>query len=242
MPSMVPLSGSERDPLPSAKMVGPADPAERITVTVIVRRKNEEALKQHTQARRHISRQEFAAAHGADTTDLDEVAAYARKYGIEVVGNWPAQRRIALRGTIADLSRAFGTELAEFEHAGGRYRGRIGPLYVPEHLQGVIQTVAGLDNRPAVKPHFRVAADNAEVSGTFAPPEIGLLYNFPTGVDGTGQTVGILEFGGGYRDSDIDAYFTQLGLRRPQVTSIGIDGATNRPTGDPASDDAEGRS
>ena len=44
------------------------------------------------------------------------------------------------------------------------------------------------------------------------PPEIAAAYGFPTDVDGTGQTVAIIELGGGFRTDDLDAYFAGLGL------------------------------
>ncbi|MCW3475604.1 S53 family peptidase [Rhodovastum sp. RN2-1] len=236
---MLPLSGSERHLLPGAKVLGPADPAERITVTVIVRRANADLHQQRLQAQQQLTREQFAAAHGASAADLDAVAAYARKYGIDVVETLPAQRRIVLGGRIADLSAAFGTSVVQVEHAGGRHRGRVGPLHVPEHLHGIIQTVAGFDDRPVVRPHFRKAAGVGTTNGTFAPTRIAELYDFPAGTDGSGQTIGILEFGGGYNDADLDAYFAQLGVNRPQVTSVAIDGAGNQPTGDPTSPDGE---
>lgn len=63
----------------------------------------------------------------------------------------------------------------------------------------------------------------------FSVAELEKLYNFPTEFDGIGQTVAILELGGGYRDSDLDMYFAQSKLPKPAVTSVGISGAKNSP-------------
>lgn len=235
---MLLLLGSDRHQLAGSRIVGPADRGERITLTVTLRRRNEDALKRRLLARHHISREEFAIAHGADTADLTAVGIYALKYSIDVVGTWPEQRRLALSGTIGDLSQAFGTQVLRFERAGRQYRGRVGPLLIPEHLQGIIETVTGFDDQPVVRPRFRAAAEGNR-DGTFTATQIGRLYNFPAGFDGAGQTIGLLEFGGGYRDADLDAYFTRLGVPQPPVISVGIDGAVNSPTGDPTSDDGE---
>jgi kumamolisin len=63
----------------------------------------------------------------------------------------------------------------------------------------------------------------------FTVPQIARLYDFPTEFDGTGQTIGLIELGGGYRDSDLVTYFSKLKLPKPTVTSVGVDGARNSP-------------
>ena len=52
-------------------------------------------------------------------------------------------------------------------------------------------------------------------------------------MDGNGQTVALIELGGGYRDADLDAYFASLHLRRPKVIPVSVDHGSNHPTGDP---------
>ena len=78
-----------------------------------------------------------------------------------------------------------------------------------------------------------------------APPAVPLtalqvasLYNFPAGTDGTGQTIAIIELGGGYNQSDLDTYFSGLGLATPSVTAVPVDGGSNSP-GQPADGEVE---
>jgi kumamolisin len=61
------------------------------------------------------------------------------------------------------------------------------------------------------------------------PIQVAQSYNFPlfstpllgTWNDATGQTIGILEFGGGYDPQDFDAYWTSLNIKNPaQVVSV----------------------
>jgi len=66
---------------------------------------------------------------------------------------------------------------------------------------------------------------------SFTPPQIAQLYDFPAG-DGSGQTIGIIELGGGYTAADFAAYCKQLGVAAPAVTVVSVDGATNAPGGD----------
>ena len=72
MPSRT-LIGSERQPMRGARSVGKADPAERLEVSVILRHRANDALKDRVaklaageQPDRHLSREEFAQQFGAD--------------------------------------------------------------------------------------------------------------------------------------------------------------------------------
>ncbi|MDB5068052.1 MAG: peptidase propeptide, partial [Chloroflexi bacterium] len=142
--------------------------------------------------------------------------------------------------TLEDLSAAFGVELTTYEHPKGRYRGRTGPVHVPASLGDTVLGVLGLDNRPQAQPHFRVrAVDEAPPAATFSPDQVAKLYDFPTAGTGTGQTVGIIELGGGYVDADLATYFSDLGIAAPQVSAVSVDGGQNQPVGEPSSADAE---
>src|SRR5947208_2241172 len=76
---------------------------------------------------------------------------------------------------------------------GGRtveYRHREGELRMPAELADVVLAVLGLDDRPQARTRHRVAAAAAgQVS--YTPPQLGTIYKFPDGTDGTGQTVAI---------------------------------------------------
>jgi hypothetical protein len=84
------------------------------------------------------------------------------------------------------------------------------------------------------------ASTPAETSGAgFSVPELARLYHFPVSFDGHGQTIGLIELGGGYNNSDLSAYFTQLNISKPNVTWVSVDGAKNVPTGSPGGPDAQ---
>jgi kumamolisin len=75
---------------------------------------------------------------------------------------------------------------------------------------------------------------------SYTPKQLAGIYGFPKGFDGTGQKVAVIELGGGYVQSDLDAYFHSLGLPvtvKP-VIFVSINGATNAP-GDPNGADGE---
>jgi kumamolisin len=110
---------------------------------------------------------------------------------------------------------------------------------IPADLGDIVDGVFGLDNRPVArrgtssKPSAGLPGDGSQ---PFNPNQVAALYNFPTDADGAGQTIGIIELGGGYRPEDLQAYFQGLGLPTPNVIPVSVDGGTNSP-GAPADDE-----
>lgn len=242
-PSRHIIPGSERFVVPGAKAVGSVMPSERFEVTVRLRPQSPQrgladgtALADTLPGRRqYLSREAYAAGHGADARDIAKIAEFANAHQLAVVESNAARRSVVLSGTAQALGTAFGVTLQQFEHDGGTYRGRSGPISVPADLAEVVEGVFGLDDRPQAVPHFqRLRPEGAVASraaGTsFTPPQVASLYKFPVGLDGRGQCIGIIELGGGYKPADLKTYFTSLGLPVPTVKAVRVDGGRNHPT------------
>jgi subtilase family serine protease len=229
-------------------MVGPADPKEVLSVSIRVRRRPDapalpdaNRLAAPVGARTFLSREDFAARYGAAQEDLDRVAEFARSHGLAVVESSIPRRTVVVSGTVEQMSRAFAVKLSRYESSTQKYRGREGYVHMPADLVGVVEGVFGLDNRRMAKPLFRRSASSAKSKRgrkkihpvPLTPPQVAGLYDFPPPPQNlSGQTVGLLEFGGGYQLSDIQAFFQQLNLSTPTITNVGVDGATNAPGSD----------
>jgi kumamolisin len=235
------LSGSERKALPGARIAGKIPAEERFEVSVRLR----PATALPTDApylrdtpvrkRRYLSQARYAQRYGTSAADFAKVRSFAKRYGLSVVEENAARHTSVLAGTAAAFSGAFGVTLRYYAHPNGSYRGRVGPIRVPNSLAGIVQGVFGLDNRPQAQPRFQLATSGARSgkrsgAASFTPPALARIYNFPTGTDGSGQCVGLIELGGGFRPADIDAYFAALGIAAPTVSAVSVDQATNSPT------------
>jgi kumamolisin len=201
----------------------------------------DELGRQSTTFRRHLTRREIAERFSADPADLDAVERFASRNNLTVASSSPKQRLVILRGSLADFSKAFGVPLSMYRSAEGTYRAYQGSVHLPSNLADRVQAVVGLSNRIITKPHFRSRPSAVPLSAgarTFSPVDVANLYNYPTGVTGQGQTIGIIEFGGGYRTNDLDHYFQDLNLPTPNIVSVSVGSATNSPTG-PNSADGE---
>lgn len=248
----VPVPGSEKQPVADAEKIGEVHPDERVEVTVRVRSRAEGALQERVQALSErpaqagepLSREAFAERYGADPAQLAEIETFARANDLAVVSASVARRSVVLAGSSSKISSAFGVQLEAYAHPdGGTFRGRQGPIYVPSDLAPVVQGVFGLDDRPAARSHVRYLSEfdgiqraAAAARSSYTPPQIGQLYDFPTGVNGKGQTVAIIELGGGYRTTDLTAYFQQLGIPAPTVVAVSVDHGRNAPAGAKSAD------
>ena len=248
----LPLAGSERTPLPGAREIGPANPNETVDVTIRLRSRagkkpivNSEEFTKPIDERTILSRKEFEQRHGADPDSIAKVEAFAREHKLKVKEKSAARRTVILSGPVSAMNEAFGVDLKEYEHPGGRYRGRTGAVQLPPELQDIVEGVFGLDNRPQAKPHFRrrhgrAGARAAAVSLSYNPPQVATLYNYPTGVDGSGECIALIELGGGFKPADLSNYWSQLQLKTtPSVSAVSVDNGSNNPTGDPSGPDGE---
>ena len=225
------LPGSETVHRPGLQPSGTVEMDETVRVSVMIRQKGADpAISGGNESRPPLSHEEHDRKHGADPSDMALVEQFAHETGLTVVESSTAKRRVVLTGTAGQMQEAFGAEFICYkaESTGRTYRGRQGTLSIPSPLQGVVLSVLGMDTRPVAKPHFRLQPA-AATAGSFTPPQVAALYSFPTGVTGKGQTIAVIELGGGYKAADLTAYFKGLGLKTPTVTAVSVDGGKNTP-------------
>jgi kumamolisin len=200
----------------------------RITVSVIVPPKAPFTMKRGRPQER-LTRAAYASRHGANPASLRMVRAFAQEFGLTAEpAAQPGRCTVQLSGSAAAMQKAFGVSLAMHTTSAGSFRVREGAITLPEEMQGHILAVLGLDNRPQAKPHFRRAQPHAD-NISYTPLQVAALYGFPADATASGQTIGLIELGGGYRAADLTAYFKTLGLPAPTITTVSVDGGKNTP-------------
>ncbi len=226
MPAQHRIFSPSTKQLPAGTRLGAVDPNERIEISVYLKPSHAaEADRGRSRAMLHSARQHDHAPA------LRLIDAFARDYGLEVVARLPERHLVRLAGTAQAMQHAFKTELHSYAHKGRHFRARSGALSLPDALHDVVEAVLGLDNRPQAEPHFRPAAQGTG----FLPNQLGQLYQFPAG-DGAGQTIGLIELGGGFLPADTAAAFSAMGLAPPNVVAVAVDGGRNAPTPDDGAD------
>jgi kumamolisin len=187
--------------------------------------------------RKYLTRAELASQAGADPDDIAKIDTFAHQYGLTVTQADPGRRTVKLWGPIAGFSSAFGVTLQRYRAGTISYRGRTGSLTIPEDLQGIVERVLGLDDRPVVTPHYRrfrrgqqaksksaragkagttsrgVAANG---STSFSPLQLAEIYGFPMGLDGQGQTIALIEL----NDVDSEGNATGAGFETSDLQAF----------------------
>lgn len=231
----VPLKGSDRrrfDLSRAREFVSHAATEEPITVSVVL------TPKAAIDPGVRVTREQFAERHCADERAEEAVRRFAEEFGLTVEAPRERGRRtLQLTGSRGAMERAFGVTLQRHETEAGTFRLREGEITLPEELSPHVAAVLGLDNRPQAKSHHRVATPRAG-NVSYTPVQVAQLYGFPANASAAGQTIGILELGGGYEQADITAYFKSLGVAAPKVTAVSVDKGKNSP-GDPNGADGE---
>jgi kumamolisin len=194
---------------------------------------------------RHLDLTQLTARHGFAPSDRDRVVRWATAAGLQVTFEDAATRRVMVRASAEQLARAFDVDLERFrwDQSDGRsveYRGHAGPVHLPAHLDGVVDGVFGLDDRPIARSHLRALDDGRAAAFSYDPPEIAALYDYPrlaNGGEGVELVAAMIELGGVVHPFDLAASFARLGLPAPDITNVWLDGAT--PTPDPDGADVE---
>jgi kumamolisin len=224
-------------PGPSCRRIGDVPPDERIEVSIYLKPRDNERTTANGRANgRADARADLQSRRSAQhAADFKLIQAFANDHGLSVVSTEPAKRLIKLSGTAAQFQAAFQTALANYQEGKRTFRGRSGALRLPEELHPVVESVLGLDSRPAAQPRlvFRPAA---AVSDSFMPNNVARLYAFPTSVTGKGQCIALIELGGGFTPSDTTSAFGAMGLSPPTVVAVSVDGGKNTPSPDDGAD------
>jgi hypothetical protein len=240
------LEGSERKLRVGAKRTGTTDPNEIFTVSVRVRRRSDapplpdltDLAATPRGEKQYLSREDFAAHYGAAQVDLDKIAQFAHANGLDVIESSIARRTVVLKGTAGQMGKAFGVELGIYETPAEKYRGRDGSVHVPSDIADIVEGVFGLDNRQMAKPLIKIsdqkASDISPAQATvpLTPPQVAQLYNFPTSPNASGQTIGIFEFGGGFKLSDVQMFYKSVSAPVPSIAVVNVDGQPNAPGDD----------
>jgi kumamolisin len=233
------LSGSFRK-LPSGKNTGNTSLNEVIEVLVKLRRKG--SIKNFVRSlgegkNKPISQEVFDRRFGASLEDIGLVVDFARQHDLTVVQTSISKRCVILKGSVQKFSEAFQVYMANFVPDNGiAYRGRSGAIHIPEILSGVVTGVFGLDNRPQARPMFHLLKKEGgliqpkDSSVSYNPDAVAKAYKYPRDVNGSGECIALIELGGGYRNTDMQKYFSKLGISLPVITAQSVDGAMNSPS------------
>ena len=221
------LEGSERHHLAGARAIGTANPYEHVEITIKLKGKTPlPAVDSRPSS--ILTYQELEMTYGASTADVKLVSDTLAAYGLTVVHSDPGARSLHMGGTVSQMEQAFQVKLMRYTHQSGDYRGRTGYIHIPAKLKDIVTGIFGLDARRMIN-RKKPPVVKRDVNETLAPHrawyfpgELAQHYQFPEG-DGTGQTIGILEFDGGFFEADLEKFCSIAKVPVPKVIPISVD-------------------
>ena len=204
--------------------------SEVIEVTVMIRRQNK--LPKRVFKGKILSQKNYQAKYAASLEDAEKVETFAHSHGLSTVSVNLDRRSVILRGTVGDFETAFNTSVQGVNN----FMALTSQIQIPPSLSDIITGVFGMDSRPIARPMFQIAKSEGKIISHAASPQsftadkLAAIYGFPSDATGKGQCIGIIELGGGFKNTDITNYFKGLGLSVPTVKAISVDGAKNSPS------------
>ncbi len=229
------LDTRRQDP-PIGTLIGPTDAKAPISVTIMVKSKateqeiNDTLQKIIEHKQKPLNDAEFNARFGADPNSMAKILKFAKDNGLKASEIDDRSGRIVLKGSAKDVSSAFNVQLQDYKANGLISRERTGTVSVPKDIVDDLQGVFGLDNRRQADSHHRVLAPSLiapKDNSSFTPDEVAKVYKFPTESMGKGQSVAIIELGGGLDLKDNAIYYKNHKLKEPTIQIVSVDDAKN---------------
>ncbi len=93
-----------------------------------------------------LTPQQFADQFGLSQNDLNEVSAWLKSEGFQIISVGGGHNSIAFSGTAAQVQHAFNSELHRYNVNGEEHIANSTPLMIPSALSGIVRTVMGVHN------------------------------------------------------------------------------------------------
>ncbi len=184
--------------------------------------------------RQYVTPQEFTARFGPSQEDYDAVIRLAKASGFKVVGGSRDAFDVQLKGTVANVEKAFHVTMGVYKHPTEDRT-----FYAPDReptvdLPFALWHITGLDNYSIPRPlvvHRDIQVQPQAVTGScpgasFCGSDMRAAYYGGTSLTGAGQNIGLLEYSG-FDIDDVNTYYTNAGQTRTfAVTGVSTDGSS----------------
>ncbi len=211
---------------PTGKL--PQDGALSLTLTLQPRNKaalerfvRDVATPHSKQFHQFLAPQNFASVFGPDPATVRATVSYLQGAGLHVTAVQSGGMFINVTGTVRQVEGALHTTMQTYRDAKGRtFFANAAGVTLPASIAPHVIGVTGLDNlathhrmTTAPKASTKKLVQRPHTAGcpastgqnTLVPSQLATAYNFPTTLNGAGQSVALIEFDG-YLLSDIGAY------------------------------------
>lgn len=188
-----------------------------------------------TQFHHFLTHSEFISDFGPSEQDYQAVIAFAKSNGFNVTRTYSDRMILDISGSVSTAEKILHVRMEIFKHP-KENRDFFAPDAEPSiNLSTPISSITGLSDYKIPQPvgynnknsNIKPTAyDGTGPNGSYIGNDFRAAYAPGVTLTGQGQKVGILEFNGGFYQSDIDAYDNLAGIRHVPIQSILLDGTT----------------
>ncbi len=203
--------------------------------------------------RKYLTPRQFTERFGPTEQDYQALIEFARSSGLTVTGTHPNRKLLDITASVADIERVFHVTMRLYQHP-TEARAFYAPDVEPSlDLTVPVLAISGLDNY-IIPHHLKVravthAAGEKRIrydqggtgpEGSYSPKDLRAAYVPGVPYNGSGQSVGLLEFSG-YNANLVVLYelTNKLSAPYPSLTPVQLDGANGSPTAEEATLDIE---
>ena len=151
------IAGNGVAHLPGAAALGAVEQDLPLQVTIVLRPLNRRAHHPptvlHPGRREAYSHADLAARYDPGDERIALARRFAKRHRLSVVEVSRARHDVVVQGSAAQLSRAFGVSLRNYEARGARYRAHDERIHLPPELRPSVENVLGLDDIPTHRSH-----------------------------------------------------------------------------------------
>jgi subtilase family serine protease len=193
--------------------------------------------------KRYLTPDQFTARFGASTADYQKVVDFVKSSGLAVTATTPNRMIVDVAGSVSDFERVFHFTMRTYQHPSEPRSFHAPDVQPSVPLDIHILDIMGLDDyapprrmdaKAAAKPHSD--ATGSGPGGSFQVKDLRAAYAPGVTLDGSGQAVGLFEFGP-YNQADISAFEQAVGLPNVPVVNVLVGGVSGIPAS--GSDDGE---
>ncbi|MFC7391695.1 S53 family peptidase [Scopulibacillus cellulosilyticus] len=233
--------------LQNANYFGDLDPDTSITVDIVMKVHNKDALKHFINEtvspeshhyRKYLSTHQFKAKYGARPNQINTVTHYLRQFGISSKV-YDDNLVITATGTVSQFNKAFSVDIKKAKFKGKHFHATKKQPKAPKNVAENILAILGLSDYSnfkslAVKRPVEIKQKDNSPEGPLSldPKDLIKRYNvqplYDKGAKGQGQTIGIVTLAN-FNPEDAYSFWKEEGIKvkpdRIKVTNV--DGGSN---------------
>ena len=176
--------------------------------------------------RKWLTPQQYGERFGLSPNDVKTVTTWLLAQGFRNISVAPSSSIVMFSGTATQAEETFRTKIHRFQVEGRFQFSNVTPPQIPAALSGIVIGMRGLNNLH-MKSMFRRRKydynDGSYLTGQLlAPADIATIYDIPSSMDGSGQTIAIIGRSDIFQD-DLTDFRNGFGLGA-------IGGCTSDPT------------